>query len=280
MNLRLTHVAAALLAGAAALPATAQESDAPIAIQTYSLRDLGGFEAQMQAVSDAGVDAVETFGMDEADPEETRALLDEYGIEVISEHVPLERLRSDMEGVVAFAEAVGNDTITVPYLPEEMRPDDADGWRELGEELSGYAEDLAAEDLRLAYHNHDFEMVEYDGRTALEILFEAAGPDVLAEIDLAWVDRGGHDPAEFLRTIGDRVFAVHAKDNAPEGENADQMGFAAVGAGTLDWDAILEAADEVGVEWYIVEHDQPADPAAVVAEGAEFLRGPLSGTDG
>ena len=67
-------------------------------------------------------------------------------------------------------------------------------------------------------------------------------PEVLAQIDLAWVDRGGHDPAEYLRSMGDRVFAVHAKDNAPEGENEDQLGFAAVGAGTMEWPGILEAA--------------------------------------
>ena len=32
--------------------------------------------------------------------------------------------------------------------------------------------------MRLGYHNHEFELVDFDGRTGLELLFEAAGPDL------------------------------------------------------------------------------------------------------
>ncbi|WOI58182.1 sugar phosphate isomerase/epimerase [Palleronia sp. LCG004] len=266
-----TTILAALLAGTTALPALAQD-DLPIAAQMYTLRDYGTLEEQLQAVADAGITHIETFGMEENDLDAFAAALDEHGIEVISDHASIDRLRDDLDMVVEMNRALGNDTITVPYLAEEMRPTDAEGWTEFGEELAGYASELAEQDMRLAYHNHDFELVEYDGTTALEILFEAAGPDVLSELDLAWVARGGHDPAEMLTTLGDRVFAVHAKDNAPEGENEDQRGFAAVGEGVLDWDSILEAANEVGVEWYIIEHDQPADAAGQIATGAEYLR--------
>lgn len=268
---------AALVAGTAAVPAISQQGDLPIAVQMYTLRDYGPLEQQLQAVSDAGIAHVETFGMDEVDLDAFSEALDEYGIEVISDHAGIDRLRDDLDAVVEMNRAIGNDTITVPYLEEADRPTDAEGWRMLGEELAGYAETLAAEDMRLAYHNHDFEMRQYDGRTGLEILFEAAGPDVLAELDLAWIDRGGQDPAAFLSMMGERVFAIHAKDNAPEGENEDQRGFAAVGEGTLDWDAILAAATEAGVEWYIIEHDQPADAAAQIATGADYLREALPG---
>ncbi|WP_422071556.1 sugar phosphate isomerase/epimerase family protein [Tranquillimonas rosea] len=275
MTQHIRHAAlGTILAGAVALPAAAQDA-LPIAVQMYTLRDLGTLEEQLQAVEDAGVTAIETVGTHDVSAEEMTGLLDEHGIEVISSHVQLDSLREGIDDTVQFNRAIGNDTITVPYLAEEQRPSDAEGWRDLGEELAGIAEDLAEEDMRLAYHNHDFEMVEYDGQTALEILFEAAGPDLLAQVDLAWVERGGHDPSEFLRTIGDRVFAVHAKDNAPEGENEDQRGFAAVGAGTLEWPGILEAAQEVGTEWYIIEHDLPADAAGVIAEGADYLRAEL-----
>ena len=270
--MKLNPIFATLLVGATALPAGAQEADLPIAVQMYTMRDFGTWDEQLQAVQDAGVSAVETFGMEGRESGEVNALLDEYGIDVISAHVPIDRLRNELDAVVEFNQAIGNDTLTVPYLAEEMRPTDAAGWTEFGEELGAMAAELSDDGMRLAYHNHDFEMVEYDGRTALEILFEAAGPDVLAEIDLAWVDRGGQDPAEYLRTIGDRVFAVHAKDNAPEGENEDQRGFAAVGEGTLDWDSILTAAEEVGTEWFIIEHDQPADAAGQIATGADYLR--------
>ena len=266
----------ACLAAATALPALAQDdgqsTDLPLAVQMFTLRDYGDFDRQLQAVADAGVTRIETFGMDERDAEDVRQMLDAHGIEVISDHVSIDRLRDDLDAVVAFNRTVGNDTIVMPYLAEEIRPTDADGWRALGTELAGIAAALSDQEMRLGYHNHDFEIAEFDGRTALELIFEAAGPDLLAEVDLAWVARGGHDPATYLETIGDRVFAVHAKDNKPDFETADERGFETVGSGTLDWDAILPAAQAVGVEYYIIEHDAAAAPAENIAASADFLR--------
>ena len=126
--------------------------------------------------------------------------------------------------------------------------------------------------MQLAYHNHDFELVDFDGSTGLELLFAAAGPDLLTELDLAWVARAGHDPAAMLETFRGRLFAVHAKDNAPKGHAEDEGGFAAVGQGVLDWNTILPAAADAGVRWYIIEHDQPRDPAKVIQAGADYLR--------
>lgn len=243
----------------------------PIAAQMYTLRDYGTLDEQLGAVQAAGVTAVETVGMQDTDAETLKSLLDKHGITAISTHAQLADLRSDVDAVVAFNKAIGNNVIVVPYLPEEERPTDAAGWVTLGEELAGLNEKLKAEGMTLAYHNHDFEMAQFDGRTALEIMMEAAGEDVMAELDLAWVARGGLDPVEYLGRFDDRVFAVHAKDNAPEGEAEDERGFKALGQGTLDWATILPAADAAGVDWYIIEHDQPLDAAAVVKTGAEFL---------
>lgn len=243
----------------------------PIAVQMYTLRDHGTLDEQLAAVQAAGVTAVETVGMQETDAETLKAALKAHDIEAISTHAQLDNLRGDLDAVIAFNKAIGNDVITVPYLAEEQRPTDAAGWTELGQELATISDALDDQDMTLAYHNHDFEMVEFDGRTALEILFEAAGDDVMAELDLAWVARGGLDPVEYLGRFDDRVFAIHAKDNAPEGEAEDERGFKALGEGVLDWDAILPAAEEAGAEWYIIEHDQPIDAAQVVMTGATFL---------
>ncbi len=37
-------------------------------------------------------------------------------------------------------------------------------------------DELEQEGMTLAYHNHDFEMQKYGEKTALELLFDAAGP--------------------------------------------------------------------------------------------------------
>ena len=76
---------------------------------------------------------------------------------------------------------------------------------------------------------------------------------------------------KLLQQFAGRCPRIHCKDVAPEGENQDQMGFADVGYGTLDWSALLPAAKAAGAEWYIVEHDLPKQPLASVKRSFEFL---------
>lgn len=267
-----TSMLAVAVLGATGATAQDRETGAlPIAVQMYTLRNSGTLDDQLAAVQAAGVTAVETVGMQDTDAGTLKAALDKHGIAAISTHAQLADLRDNLDAVIAFNKAIGNTMLVVPFIKPEERPTDAAGWVELGEELKAISDKVQAEGMTLAYHNHDFELVEIDGRTALEIMMEAAGPDVQAQLDLAWVARGGFDPAEYLARFDDRVFAVHTKDNAPEGEAADEKGFKALGEGTLDWATILPAAEEAGVDWYIIEHDMPLDAPAVVKTGADYL---------
>ena len=259
----------------AALPAFADEAattQKPIAVQMYTLRNAGSLDQQLKIVHDAGVRAVETVGTQNVRAPELKRLLDRYSIRAVSSHVQLAELRDNLDGVVAFNRSIGNTTLVVPYLDQKDRPRDAAGWTALGQELGRIARQVRGKGMQLAYHNHDFELADFDGQTGLELLFAAAGPDLKTELDLAWVARAGLDPAVMLGKFRGHVFAVHAKDNAPKGQAEDEGGFAAVGRGVLDWNAILPAAATAGVQWYIVEHDQPRDPAKVIQTGADYLR--------
>ena len=275
MNTRTRRTATLALLFLVALPAFAREDGGarkPIAVQMYTLRDAGSLDQQLKIVHDAGVDAVETVGTQNVSAAELRQLLDRYSIKAISSHVQLADLRKDLDTVVAFNRAIGNTTLVVPYLDEKDRPTDAAGWTALGQELGRISTQVRAKGMHLAYHNHDFELVDFNGKTGLELLFAAAGPDLQTELDLAWVARAGYDPVVMLGKFEGRLFAVHAKDNAPKGQAEDEGGFAAVGQGVLDWRAILPAAAGAGVQWYIVEHDHPRDPAKVIQTGADYLR--------
>ncbi|MCW0457139.1 sugar phosphate isomerase/epimerase family protein [Xanthomonas sacchari] len=275
MNTATRRTATLALLLFAALPAFAHDvagPQAPIAVQMYSLRNAGTLDQQLKIVHDAGVGAVETVGTQNMSAVELKQLLDKYSIKAISSHVQLADLRKDLDGAVAFNRSIGNTTLVVPYLDQKERPTDAAGWTALGKELGQLATRARAKGMRLAYHNHDFELVDFDGKTGLELLFAAAGPDLKTELDLAWVARAGYDPATMLGKFKGRMFAVHAKDNAPKGQAQDEGGFAAVGRGVLNWNAILPAAAASGVQWYIIEHDQPRDPASVVRTSAEYLR--------
>jgi sugar phosphate isomerase/epimerase len=237
----------------------------------YTLRNAGSLEQQLKIVHDAGVHAVETVGTQNVSAAELKQLLDRYSIKAISSHVPLAELRSNLDGVVTFNRSIGNTRWWCRTWTEGP-PERCRGLDRPGQELGRIAKQVRGKGMRLAYHNHDFELVDFDGRTGLELLFAAAGPDLQTELDLAWVARAGLDPAVMLGKFRGHVFAVHAKDNAPKGQAEDEGGFAAVGQGVLDWNAILPAAAAAGVQWYIIEHDQPRDPAKVIQTGADYLR--------
>ncbi|MGH8089465.1 MAG: sugar phosphate isomerase/epimerase family protein, partial [Stenotrophomonas sp.] len=190
---RTTTLALLLLAALPAFAGEASSSQQPIAVQMYTLRNAGTLDQQLKIVHDAGVGAVETVGTQNVSAAELKQLLDRYSIKVVSSHVQLADLRGDLDNVVAFNRSIGNSTLVVPYLDKKDRPTDAAGWTALGKELGQIAAQAKAKGMHLAYHNHDFELVDFNGKTGLELLFAAAGPDLQTELDLAWVARAGYN---------------------------------------------------------------------------------------
>lgn len=262
---------------------TTQAEPLKIAAQTWSTRAFGSPEVQIDLIKSAGIGHVETFGSLGEDAQAVRAMLDASGIKAISTHVGLDDLRDEAtrNSAIARQRVLGNSTIVMPWIPPEQRPTDADGWAALGVELNGIAETLKGEGFRLAYHNHDFDLVSYDGRTRLEILLDAAEGAVEVELDVGWVAAAGLDPVELLEKLSGQVILIHAKDLArsdnpgPTAGGQDVFGFnfAAVGDGIIDWDSLVPAAREAGAEWFIIEHDFPPDAAMVLSRGQKLLSG-------
>jgi len=53
------------------------------------------------------------------------------------------------------------------------------------------------------------------------------------------------------------------------------MNFAPLGEGLLDWSAILPAAKNSGVKWFIIEHDKPKDAWSIISTSLRNLRAAL-----
>ena len=247
-----------------------------IALQLYSLRQLSdSFTEIAAAAAQAGYEGVELTYLADHTGEEVKAVLENHGLQAVSAHVPYQVLIGDFAGIVAFHRAVGNDCLILPGPAQEVREAaDAEAWRAFGQTLNELGSRCRAEGMRLGYHNHGFEMAEYDGARAIDwLLMNAEAENLFWEPDLAWVAHGGAPPLELVEKYAGRCPRIHAKDLAPAGENEDQMGLADVGYGTLDWDALLPACRAAGAECYVVEHDLPKDPVASVRRSREFLAG-------
>ena len=244
-----------------------------LSIQLYTLRSLGDLDRVLDAVKQAGYRHVETIGSHLEDANIVRAKLDGRGLKASSSHVSLAALRERLDVVAGACHTLGCEQLFMPSVPPERRQMDAPFWRALGRELGEFAERLRDEGITLGYHNHDWELAPREGTTtALDLLFEAAGESPLTwQVDLGWLVRGAANPKAWVERYRDRVVSAHVKDIAPPGQNADQDGWADVGAGVLDWRDLWRVTRAAGAKWMVVEHDKPANPVASASASFTFL---------
>ena len=155
-----------------------------------------------------------------------------------------------------------------------MRQEGAKSFKEFGEKLTAIGAKCKEAGLQLCYHNHSFEFEQVDGKYGLDILFDAADPELVqAEVDVYWVQHAGEDPAELIRRYLNRCPLLHMKDIADDEEKS----FAEVGEGILDFEAIIEASNVGGTQWYIVEQDRCKNPPLEsIATSLKNLRGMLA----
>lgn len=250
---------------------------AHLALQMYTLRNVGTLEQQLAVAQKSGFSAVELVGTQDVSAEQMKELLKKYQLSVTSDHVQLADLRHNLAEIVAFNKAVGNKVLVMPYLQLPDRPNSAEGWKKLAHELNSIGAQVRKQGMELAYHNHDFEMKTFNGKTALEILFDNTAPQNLKmELDVAWVQRGGQDPVRLLNKYHGRIYAIHAKDNAGIGVRNDEMNFAQAGSGLVAWNEVLPAAVKADTRWFIVEHDLPKDPQSIIVAANKYLVEQLS----
>ena len=205
-----------------------------------------------------GFEAVEGFGPLFEDPAATRALLDAHEMTMPTAHFAFDLIQSDPARVLEIARTLGVQTVIVPFIAPDARPSDKAGWEAFAARLAEAGKPIRDAGLGYGWHNHDFEFKpNADGSLGIEAI--AAHPEVGFELDLGWIYVAGHNPADWIRKYADRLLAVHIKDRAAEGENADEDGWADLGYGAVDYMRIMPALGETEVPVWVLEHDKPSD---------------------
>ena len=228
-----------------------------LSFQLYSARKFPPLEAQCAALAELGYACVETFGPWHDDAAATRRLLDRHGLAARSAHFSLDMTENHAERTVDIARELGVEIIVAPHLTSAERPTTAADWKALGARLARIGERFADKGFRFAWHNHDFEFRPLlDRSLPIEHLL---GDGLFWEADIAWIARGGADPALWIERYRGRIPLVHVKDIAPAGEHADEEGWADVGAGILPWRDLWRRCAEAGAEIMVAEHDNPSD---------------------
>lgn len=226
--------------------------DIPVVLQMHTVRDhaqddMAGTLRQVAAMGYQGVELAKGYG--DLTREQCKEVMDETNLQVAAIHVPLPRLKNDLEDVVAEAGVFGNRYVVLGF-PGNKDQDEA-GWRQLAETLNDAGTKLHQHGLQLCYHNHAFEFEkQFGGGYLLDFLLSITDPQLVqSELDVYWVKKGGEEPVDYIKKYAGRVPLLHIKDMGADGY------FAEIGVGTLDWPEIFNAAEASGTQYYIVEQD-------------------------
>lgn len=231
-----------------------------LAAQLYTVRQytqtVSGFAESMQKISKIGYRAVQVSGIGAIDPAEVKRIVDNNGLTICITHFPYDQIWHHTQEVIDIHHLWNCKNVAIGSMPEKYRTGE-DGFHKFAKEASEIGEKLAEAGLTFSYHNHSFEFQRFGRKTGLEILFDDSDPRYLrGELDTYWVQHGGCNPADWVLRLKNRMPVIHLKDMAVIADGWDvQQIMAEVGEGNLNWQEILAACKEAGVEWYAVEQD-------------------------
>lgn len=275
------HLLAAGVTGGALLPQLLQAAGRPfddkrarrierIGLQLYTVRRAmsSDIEGTMAAIAAAGISELEFAGYYNKPAQWWRDLMRTHGLTSPATHIGLPATDSAWEPHFVMSKDMGHTYVIVPSVGNAFRS--ADGFKRLADRLNSGGAMARANGLRMAYHNHDFEFAPLDmGGNGMAILLANTDPSLVEfELDLYWAVKGGQDPLAMFKAHPNRFVCCHVKDAGPAPERAMMD----VGAGTLDFAAILTAGRAVGLKHWFIEHDQPTDALASIAASAAAMK--------
>lgn len=243
-----------------------------IGIQLYTVRTemQRSVEDTLRQLADIGYREVEFAGYFGHSAAQMRALLDRFGLSAPSTHVPYQSITENWDRQLDDALQRGHRYLTIPWVSPQAHTT-VDSWRTVAERLTQAGRAARARGLRVAYHNHDFELAPVGDTRPLDILLAHTDPDVVEfQLDIYWTVKAGADPMEYMRRHPGRFTMFHVKDSSGPPAHAQVT----VGAGVIDFAAILRlgANQAPPVAHAFVEHDQPADPIGFARDSFRHLR--------
>ncbi len=218
-----------------------------IAVQLYSVRDhikngddMLKILGDVRAIGYEGVEFAGYFGL----PAETiKARLDELGLTAVGTHIGVDSYNGEnISSTLAYSKALGMKCIGVGGGPTGT-PEDL--IKTAGTLCFGNTA-AEKEGMKVFFHNHTHEFEDVGGVRPIDVLLSAC----YVEVDTYWSYRAGVDNYSFITENKDRIVLLHVKDGIDGTPKA-------LGEGDCDVPAVIRAAKDIGIDWIVVENDNP-----------------------
>jgi len=251
-----------------------------VAAQLYTIRDYlktpSDIAVSLKKVRECGYQAVQVSGMGPIEERELMKILNGEGLVCCATHESGDTILNNPEKIVERLHKLGCAYTAYPY-PSGIDFSNPAAVHDLAKRLNNAGKTLAAAGMVLTYHNHNIEFRHIDGKAVLDIIYDETDKRYLqGEIDTYWVQAGGACPVEWCRKLAGRLPLLHMKDY---GVNSQSQGvMTEIGSGNINWRTIVDAAEQAGCTWFIVEQDSNwinNDPFEALKKSYEFIRGNL-----
>ena len=171
----------------------------------------------LKKVKELGFDGVEFAGFHGYDAETLKKTLDELGLVTVGAHMNLD-----------------TETALTHVI-----------------DIMGNAEKEAEKvGMKVYFHNHTREFSEPLYNTVPGTIFDRIKEVCFMQIDTYWSFHAGKDNYKLITENRDRIVHLHIKDGLDGTPKA-------LGEGNNDLDAVVRAARDNGIEWLILENDDP-----------------------
>ncbi len=236
------------------------------AVQLYSLRhhiatgeDLLNILEKVKALGFEGVEFAGFYGLD---AETLKAKLDETGLKCVGAHVGLDDLRPEkLAQTLAFMKTLGSSIVGIGGADTgtETALSDVISVMKAANETAGQ------QGMKVYFHNHtgEFEPPLFAEKPGT--IFDRLKEACFMQVDTYWSFAAGQDNYKLITENKDRIVTLHIKDGVGRTPKA-------LGEGENDLAAVVRAAKDAGIEWLVLENDDPVpDGLSDVARSMVWL---------
>jgi sugar phosphate isomerase/epimerase len=278
--------AGAFAASTLVAPPAAPRKRYKLGLQLFTLRAAmaADVEGTLKRAAAMGYEEVETYGFDPRrigyyglDAAAFAQRLRDHGFTTSSGHYDLNRYlatslddyKQYMDRCLEGARALGQSYVTWPFLDPDSRT--IEKFKVVAERLNIAGEQAKKAGLQVAYHNHDFEFVEQDGRIGYDVILQETDPALVKlQMDLYWIAHGSkQSPHEWFSRQPGRYVMWHVKDM-----HRTSRDYTEVGNGSIDFTKIWPDARLAGLEHFFVEQggNFTHDAFRSIADSAEYVK--------